>query len=51
MGTPASFHRSSALFFDYGVAWDEHSTIKFKREPGDDPINVRRHPRNRVPAR
>jgi outer membrane protein assembly factor BamA len=42
MGTPASLPPiEGALFFDYGVAWDEHSTIKFKREPGDDPINVR----------
>ncbi|MGH7699366.1 MAG: BamA/TamA family outer membrane protein [Gemmatimonadales bacterium] len=30
-----------ALFYDVGMAWDEHSVIKGSREPGDDLFEVR----------
>ncbi len=30
-----------ALFYDVGVAWNAGNTLKFRREPGDDPIRVR----------
>jgi outer membrane protein assembly factor BamA len=30
-----------ALFFDAGLAWDQNSTLKWTRAPGDDPLNVR----------
>jgi len=30
-----------ALFYDIGIAWDQNSTLKWRREPGDDPIRVR----------
>jgi Tol biopolymer transport system component len=32
-----------ALFYDVGLAWDSGSTIKWRRDPGDDPERVR-HP-------
>jgi outer membrane protein assembly factor BamA len=30
-----------AFFFDVGMAWDQSSTLKWSRDPGDDPVNVR----------
>jgi outer membrane protein assembly factor BamA len=30
-----------AIFTDIGLVWDEHSTIKWNREPSDDPTGVR----------
>ncbi len=30
-----------ALFYDVGVAWDDASTVKWHRDSGDDPLNVR----------
>ncbi|MGH7656850.1 MAG: BamA/TamA family outer membrane protein, partial [Gemmatimonadales bacterium] len=30
-----------ALFYDVGLAWNNDSEIKFSRDPGDDPVNVR----------
>jgi Tol biopolymer transport system component len=30
-----------ALFYDVGLAWDSGSTIKWRRDPGDDPVSVR----------
>jgi hypothetical protein len=30
-----------ALFYDAGLAWDGNSTVKWHRQPGDDPLNVR----------
>jgi len=30
-----------AIFFDAGVAWDEGTTLKWRRESGDDPLLVR----------
>jgi len=30
-----------ALFYDIGMAWNEGDKLKWKREPGDDPIRVR----------
>jgi outer membrane protein assembly factor BamA len=30
-----------ALFYDVGLAWDSGSTIKWRRDPGDDPERVR----------
>jgi outer membrane protein assembly factor BamA len=30
-----------AVFFDVGMAWNETSTLKWKRETGDDPLLVR----------
>jgi hypothetical protein len=29
------------VFFDVGMAWNETSTLKWKRETGDDPLLVR----------
>jgi outer membrane protein assembly factor BamA len=29
------------LFYDIGLTWDPNSTIVWRREPGDDPVNVR----------
>ena len=30
-----------ALFYDIGAVWDGNSTLKWSRDPGDDPVNVR----------
>jgi outer membrane protein assembly factor BamA len=30
-----------ALFYDIGLTWDQASTLKWSRSPGDDPIRVR----------
>ncbi|HEU5040347.1 MAG TPA: DPP IV N-terminal domain-containing protein, partial [Gemmatimonadales bacterium] len=30
-----------AIFYDIGLAWDGQSTLKWRREAGDDPIRVR----------
>lgn len=30
-----------AVFYDIGMVWDENSTLKWRRDPGDDPVNVR----------
>jgi hypothetical protein len=30
-----------ALFYDAGIAWDGRSTLKWNRQAGDDPLNVR----------
>ncbi len=30
-----------AVFYDVGVAWDQHSKVKLSRDPLDDPIAVR----------
>ncbi len=30
-----------AIFFDIGMAWDEHSVIKWERDPGDSYLRVR----------
>ncbi len=39
---PAAFPPlEGAIFYDIGVAWDEQSTLKWSRDPGDDPIRVR----------
>jgi Tol biopolymer transport system component len=41
-GTPAAIPPLElALFYDIGLAWDENSTIKWKRHAGDDPVRVR----------
>jgi outer membrane protein assembly factor BamA len=31
----------AAIFYDIGMVWDEHSTLKWTRQLGDDPISVR----------
>jgi len=39
---PAGFPPiEGALFYDVGMAWNEGDELKWKREPGDDPIRVR----------
>ncbi|HEV8455495.1 MAG TPA: BamA/TamA family outer membrane protein, partial [Gemmatimonadales bacterium] len=30
-----------AIFYDIGLTWDEGSTLRWSREPGDDPTRVR----------
>jgi Tol biopolymer transport system component len=41
-GLPAAFPPiEGALFYDIGLAWDEQSTLKWSRDPGDDPVRVR----------
>ncbi len=30
-----------ALFYDIGLVWDQGNTLKWSRQPGDDPVNVR----------
>ncbi|MGN6391076.1 MAG: BamA/TamA family outer membrane protein [Gemmatimonadales bacterium] len=41
-GLPAAFPPiEGALFYDIGLAWDELSTLKWSRAPGDDPVRVR----------
>ncbi|HSB56096.1 MAG TPA: BamA/TamA family outer membrane protein, partial [Gemmatimonadales bacterium] len=41
-GTPAAIPPLElALFYDIGLAWDDQSTLKWKREAGDDPVKVR----------
>jgi hypothetical protein len=30
-----------AIFYDVGLTWNEGSTLKWNRSPGDDPIRVR----------
>jgi dipeptidyl aminopeptidase/acylaminoacyl peptidase len=30
-----------AIFYDIGMTWDENSTLRWNRQPGDDPIRVR----------
>ena len=39
---PAGFPPiEGAIFYDIGLAWDQQSTLKWRREDGDDPIRVR----------
>jgi WD40 repeat protein len=39
---PAGFPALEGAFFaDFGVAWNENNTIKWNRQPGDDPYSVR----------
>jgi len=39
---PAGFPAlEGAIFADLGVAWNENNVIKWNRQPGDDPYNVR----------
>jgi len=41
-GIPAAIPPiEGALFYDIGLAWDDRTTIKWNREPDDDPIRVR----------
>jgi Tol biopolymer transport system component len=41
-GTPAGIPPfEGVLFYDIGLTWDQSSTIVWRREPGDDPVNVR----------
>jgi outer membrane protein assembly factor BamA len=41
-GVPAAFPPlEGAIFYDIGLAWDQQSTLKWSRAPGDDPIRVR----------
>ena len=41
-GLPAAIPPiEGALFYDIGLVWDEHSTLKWSRGAGDDPIRVR----------
>lgn len=30
-----------AVFYDIGLAWDQRSTLRWSRQPGDDPVHVR----------
>jgi len=40
--TPAGFPPiEGAFFYDIGMVWDEHSTVKWSRQLGDDPLGVR----------
>jgi outer membrane protein assembly factor BamA len=42
MGLPAAIPPiEAALFYDIGLVWDEQSTLKWTRGPGDDPLRVR----------
>jgi Tol biopolymer transport system component len=41
-GVPAGIPPiEGAIFYDIGIAWDGESTLKWRREAGDDPIRVR----------
>ncbi|HUF36241.1 MAG TPA: BamA/TamA family outer membrane protein [Gemmatimonadales bacterium] len=41
-GVPAGIPPiEGAIFYDIGLAWDGQSTLKWRREAGDDPIRVR----------
>jgi Tol biopolymer transport system component len=41
-GVPAGIPPiEGAIFYDIGLAWDDQSTLKWRREAGDDPIRVR----------
>jgi Tol biopolymer transport system component len=41
-GVPAAVPPlEGALFYDIGIVWDQRSTLKWSRDPGDDPIRVR----------
>jgi outer membrane protein assembly factor BamA len=41
-GVPAAFPPlEGAFFYDIGLAWDDNSTIRWNRRPGDDPVRVR----------
>ncbi|MEZ0335445.1 MAG: BamA/TamA family outer membrane protein [Gemmatimonadales bacterium] len=41
-GTPGGIPPiEGVLFYDIGLTWDANSTIVWRREPGDDPVNVR----------
>jgi hypothetical protein len=41
-GVPAGIPPiEGAIFYDIGIAWDGQSTLKWRREAGDDPIRVR----------
>jgi hypothetical protein len=41
-GVPAAFPPlEGAFFYDIGLAWDQQSTLKWRRQAGDDPIRVR----------
>jgi Tol biopolymer transport system component len=41
-GVPAAFPPlEGAIFYDIGLAWDQQSTLKWRRDAGDDPIRVR----------
>ena len=42
LGVPAGFPPiEGAIFYDIGLAWDQQSTLKWRRGEGDDPIRVR----------
>jgi Tol biopolymer transport system component len=41
-GVPAAFPPiEGAIFYDIGLAWDDQTTIRWKRRAGDDPVRVR----------
>lgn len=41
-GVPAAFPPlEGAIFYDIGLAWDDLSTIRWQRSPGDDAVRVR----------
>jgi Tol biopolymer transport system component len=41
-GVPAAFPPlEGALFYDVGIAFDNNSTLRWSRRPGDDPVRVR----------
>ncbi len=41
-GTPAGIPPiEGVLFYDIGLTWDPNSTIVWRREAGDDPVNIR----------
>lgn len=41
-GVPAGIPPlEGAIFYDIGLAWDEQSTLKWRRDAADDPIRVR----------
>jgi WD40 repeat protein len=41
-GVPAAVPPlEGAIFYDIGLAWDDQSTLKWNRDPGDNPIRVR----------
>jgi hypothetical protein len=41
-GVPAAFPPlEGAIFYDIGLAWDNQSTLRWKRKAGDDPVQVR----------
>ena len=41
-GVPAGIPPiEGAIFYDIGLAWDDQSTLRWRRQAGDDPIRVR----------